>query len=59
MQHTVFVNSIVNASIGGVIVEASNGSPEGPPLIRFRITQLEAKNIHIGKSYSITIEETS
>lgn len=58
MRHAVFVNSIEKNGLGRVIVEASNGKPEGPPFVRFEIPPEAEKDCHIGKRYYITIEET-
>ena len=57
MSWSVFVNSICKTNYGAVVVEASNGKPEGPPFIRFTIPSREIDACHIGKRYTITIEE--
>lgn len=55
--HYVFVNSIVKTLQKGVIMEASNGSPEGPPFIRINLPQEDVDECHIGKQYQIIIKE--
>lgn len=58
MKAVVFVNSIQkDQARGGVLIDASNGGPEGPPFVRFVEEAHRAPEIHIGKRYEVTIEE--
>lgn len=57
MKVAVFVTSIVKHSSGRIVVEASNGSHEGPPFVRWETGVPESHGIHIGKRYSLTVEE--
>lgn len=59
VESTVYVQSIVKTEAQGIIVEASNGSFNGPPFVRFRISDAEINGCTIGKSYKVTIEETN
>jgi len=54
---SVFVRSITDTSHGAIVVEASNGKPEGPPFVRFNIPAKDMKKCHIGKRYVLTIED--
>lgn len=58
MKHSVFVISIVNNG-QGVIVTATNGGPEGPPYVRFKLPNdaEQVERCHIGKRYNLTVEE--
>lgn len=57
MQWSVFVNSIEDKGPGGIVVEAFNGSPEGPPFVRFNLPILETQRCNLGKRYILTVEE--
>lgn len=57
MSMTVFVTSINKTPHTGTVVEASNGSLEGPPVIRFSILAEKEKTCFIGKKYVVTITE--
>ena len=57
MQFSVFVHKIINTKAQGVIVEAANGSEEGPPFIRFTLPNSQVKDCYISKRYVVTIEE--
>ena len=57
MEIYVFVFSIKRDNIG-IVIEASNGGAEGPPLVIFRLKHSEAQQCYIGKRYKVTIEET-
>lgn len=53
---SIFVNKL-EATSGGVIVEASNGGPNGPPFARFKVETRLARNLVIGKRFSLEIRE--
>jgi hypothetical protein len=55
-QLAVFVKSIVKGSFG-TIVEAVNGSEDGPPYVKFQLPVEEVSSCFIGKRYLLTIEE--
>lgn len=57
LSQSVFVRSISKRSNDTTVVEASNGSPEGPPFVRFYLPPNETEKCHIGKRYKIIIEE--
>lgn len=57
---SVFVSSVKRMTAGpGIIVEASNGGPDGPPFIRFELQDSYSDKCYIGKRYIVTIEEAS
>lgn len=56
MKVSVFVN-LVAKSPKGTVVQASNGGDEGPPFVRFIVDPRKEAGVHIGKRYTITIEE--
>jgi hypothetical protein len=51
----VFVNKIDNTKLR-TVVDAANGSTEGPPFVRFELIG-NPKNCHIGKKYLVTIDD--
>lgn len=57
MGFYVFVNSITKTEHKGIVVQASNGSLEGPPFVRFTLLPAQMRDCYIGKRYHITIEE--
>jgi hypothetical protein len=58
MRHYVFVRAIKKTEQGPVVVEASNGGPDGPPFARFELAYgKETADCHVGKRYRLTIEE--
>ena len=56
-RSTVFVHSIKETKSLGIVIEASNGSHEGPPFVKFNLDPAKRDSCHIGKAYTITIEE--
>lgn len=59
MQTSVYVKSIRTKEGGGIIVEACNGGPEGPPFVRFELPSGESRNCTINKRYLLTVEEAN
>jgi len=57
MNTSVFVTSIAKSNHGTIVVEASNGSPDGPPFVRFQLPTSEASSCTIGKRYFVIISE--
>lgn len=57
MKEAVFVRSINTTEHGHVVVEASNGGPDGPPFVRFQIPRDWVDKCYVGKRYSVTVEE--
>lgn len=53
----VFVDSIVKEPQTGVWATATNGGTGGPPKIVWQLSEDEIDECHIGKKYTITIEE--
>lgn len=59
MDCYVFVTSITKTEHKGIVIEASNGSPEGPPFIRLSLPAQKISKCFIGKRYRINIEESN
>lgn len=58
MQWSVFVTSVKKSDTGPeAVVEASNGSPDGPPFARFEIPPHMVEDCRIGKRYRIIVED--
>ncbi len=57
MPVAIFVNSIVMRPNGRIVVEASNGSNDGPPFARFEVDARIENRIVIGKRFRFTVEE--
>lgn len=54
---SVYVNALVtDQDDGRVLITASNGSTEGPPFVKFKVTKTEAENVSIGSRFSVTVE---
>jgi hypothetical protein len=54
MKIAVFVNYVMKKN-GNIVVQASNGSPEGPPSVVFIAGENEKP--YVNKKYWLTIEE--
>lgn len=52
MRVSVFVKSLKSDN-GKVVVEAANGSSDGPPFVRWTITEIEARDIVIGHMFTL------
>lgn len=57
IKFSVFVESIIKTPSGNAVVTASNGSPEGPPFVRFELPNNEIENVTLGKRYRLTITD--
>ena len=53
MKVSVFVKLIDENGV----VEASNGSRNGPPFVRFKLSAADLQYCTIGKRYDLTVEE--
>ena len=50
----VFVTSI-KVTGSGVVVEATNGTPEGPPFVRWIAKNSDIKDLTIGKRFYVSV----
>ena len=55
MKISVYVTSLQRSVQQGVIVTASNGSPEGPPYVKWTVSFSEAEHISIGQGMTLEV----